>query len=321
MLELTWRCNFRCVHCYQEGLRDRHDELTAEEWKRLIDELADLGCVFLTLTGGETLLRRDFGEIYTHAIKRGFVVTVFTNGSLVDDEVIELWSRLETYQRVTGNAGGFSRAMAAIDRILALGIRLELKAPAMKPLVAELPAMAEFASSRGVSFRYDAGLFPRLDGNRAPLEYRLSPAETLALESKAPGFATLLDACFAEVPAFEDRVYRCGAGSNAFNVDPSGHIEACAISRGTSLDWREIGAGGAWEGLAGEASRAHRFADGKGQRFPGSDTMGSCGNCSARGGCGRCPGKSWLETGDVEKPVAHYCDITVSKLKLLKKAS
>jgi MoaA/NifB/PqqE/SkfB family radical SAM enzyme len=53
-LELTWRCNFRCVHCYQEGLRKRHDELTTREWKQLMDELVELGCLFLTLTGGTT---------------------------------------------------------------------------------------------------------------------------------------------------------------------------------------------------------------------------------------------------------------------------
>ena len=93
MLELTWRCNFRCVHCYQDGLRERHRELSTVEWTTLIDELVGLGCAFLTLTGGDPLLRRDFAAIYSHAFDRGFVITVFTNAALLDAEVLALWAR------------------------------------------------------------------------------------------------------------------------------------------------------------------------------------------------------------------------------------
>jgi radical SAM protein with 4Fe4S-binding SPASM domain len=322
MIELTWRCNFRCVHCYQEGLRERHAELSTAEWKRVLDELAELGCLFLTFTGGEALTRKDFAEIYSHAIQRGFVVTVFTNGSMVSESLLALWARLpprkveitlygmsaEKYREVTGHADGFAKAIDAVERLVAMGIRVELKSPAMRPLMDDLPAMAKFAEARGLSFRSDPGLFPRLDGDRTPLRYRLSPQEVAAIESQTPGLTEALDSCFAGVPDLGDKVYRCGAASNAVNVNPSGHFEACAISRGTSLDWRALGAAAAWEGLGPEAARTHRPAHAAALGAPGA--VDNCGSCKVRGACSRCPGKSWLESGDVEKPVPHHCDVS-----------
>jgi radical SAM protein with 4Fe4S-binding SPASM domain len=322
MVELTWRCNFRCVHCYQEGLRDRHVELSTPEWKTLLDELAELGCVFLTLTGGETLARKDFAEIYRHAVTRGFMVTVFTNGSLVSEDILKLWAKLpprkleitlygmsrEKYAEVNGQPDGFTAAFEAIDRLGAMGIRVDLKAPAMRPLLSDLPAMAAFAAERGLSFRSDAGLFPRLDGNRAPLAYRLSAEESAAIARKTPGLLEAIDSCFAGVPNLSENVYQCGAASNALNVNPSGFFEACAISRGTSLDWRKLGAKAAWAGLAVEATRKHASSGLVTLGAPG--TVDSCGSCRVRGTCGRCPGKSWMESGHVEKPVPHYCDVS-----------
>lgn len=336
MIELTWRCNFRCVHCYQEGQRDSHRELSTEEWRQLLDELAVLGCVFLNITGGEPLLRKDFPDIYRHAIGRGFVVTVFSNASLITQDILALWAQLpprkveislygtnaETYRRVTGVSDGWEKAVSAVDRLCALGIRVELKAPAMKLLLDELTQMRTFARQRGLSFRADPGLFPRLDGNRAPLEQRLSPAEVLALEAADSAFQERLQACFMDVPDLGTRVYRCGAGSNAFNINPSGHFEACAIARATSVSWREVGAARAWEALRAESERVHAWTPKASLVFPseGSKPEG-CGSCAARGGCSRCPGKSWLEAGDVEKAVPHHCEVTVKKREALELSS
>ncbi len=272
-LELTWRCNFRCVHCYQDGLRDTHRELTTAEWKRLLDEIAELGCIFLTFTGGEPLLRPDFSELYEHAFRRGFVPTVFTNGALVDAALLDLWERMPpkqieltlygaseaTYARVTERGHVHERVASTVDRILERGLRLVLKAPAMRPLLGDLHALAAFAEARGLHLQTDSSLFPRLDGHRGPLAHRLSPEEAVALTAGQAGFAEHLDACFGGAPPrLPDRVYRCGAANYAFNVDPSGHLQPCVISRGVSTSFRQHGAAEAWRSLIAEGRRAAR---------------------------------------------------------------
>jgi MoaA/NifB/PqqE/SkfB family radical SAM enzyme len=312
MLELTWRCNFRCVHCFQEGQRESHDELTTAEWMRVMDELAELGCVFLVLTGGEALTRGDFADLHRHAVGRGFMVTVFTNGSLVDEPLLEVWSRVpprkvevtlygmsaETYRAVTGRREGYERARWAVEQLVALGVRVELKAPAIRPLLADLHDMAEFAAAQGLSFRIDSGIFPRLDGNRAPLAYRLSPEEAVELDSSCPDFAAALDTCFARVSDFGNRVYRCGAGSYGVGVGPSGQFVPCQISPAASASWRELGTQRAWHALSPEAARTH------------APQAGDCGDCAVRQGCSRCAGKSWMETGSIAQPVPHHCELT-----------
>ena len=98
MLELTSRCNLRCVHCYlgsqeeQHAQRDR--ELTTERVCRLLDEIAAAGCLYLTITGGDPMMRRDFCDVYTHAKKLGLLVTVFCDAILVTERILDLFKDL-----------------------------------------------------------------------------------------------------------------------------------------------------------------------------------------------------------------------------------
>lgn len=93
LLELTPRCNFNCVHCY---LQDHHAEdfLSKDDVIQMLDLLYDEGILFLTLTGGEVLTRKDFAEIYAYAKRKGFLMEVFTNGYALTEEVIALFQQL-----------------------------------------------------------------------------------------------------------------------------------------------------------------------------------------------------------------------------------
>jgi len=90
-LELTYRCNEQCVHCYcvvEHGKEAEaaKRELTYEEIVRVLDQLAELGCLYVTFSGGEVLVRRDFFDIVEHARRRGFVYRVYTNGIGLTEE-------------------------------------------------------------------------------------------------------------------------------------------------------------------------------------------------------------------------------------------
>ena len=92
-IEISRRCPLKCVHCYNNlPMNDseaRSRELDYAEHCRLLDELADEGCLWLLYTGGEIFARRDFLDIYTYAKKKGFIITLFTNGTLVTERIAD----------------------------------------------------------------------------------------------------------------------------------------------------------------------------------------------------------------------------------------
>ena len=92
-IELTFRCNLRCVHCYcnlpQNDRQAIETELETDEVYRLLDQIAEAGCLWLLITGGEPFLRDDFLDIYTYAKKKGFITTLFTNGTLLNKDLAD----------------------------------------------------------------------------------------------------------------------------------------------------------------------------------------------------------------------------------------
>ena len=92
-VELTERCNLECAHCYinlpADDQQAQRKELTYEQWCNIFDQIAEEGCLSLLLTGGEPLLRPDFLDIYAYAKRKGFIITLFTNGTMLTPEIAD----------------------------------------------------------------------------------------------------------------------------------------------------------------------------------------------------------------------------------------
>ena len=131
--ELTARCNFDCKMCYihnQESNSYRCRELTTEQWKRIFDEAYDAGMMFATLTGGECLLREDFKELYLHLWQKRVLITILTNGALINDDLLKFFKEYppdsfqislygnseDCYRRVTGHSG-FARVLDNVQKL------------------------------------------------------------------------------------------------------------------------------------------------------------------------------------------------------------
>jgi MoaA/NifB/PqqE/SkfB family radical SAM enzyme len=163
-IEVTWRCPIRCVHCYNNlpigDQEARLNELTYQEHCRILDEITEAGCLWLLYTGGEIFARKDFLDIYTYAKKKGLLITLFTNGTLITPEIadylaewrpfsieITLYGRSkETYERITGIPGSFERCMQGIRLLIDRGLPLKLKTMALtvnKDEVWEIKRFAE----------------------------------------------------------------------------------------------------------------------------------------------------------------------------------
>ena len=215
-IEVTHRCPLQCVQCYNNLAADdrtvRQQELSLTEHYRLLDELADLGCLWVLFTGGEIFLRPDFLEIYTYAKKKGFLVTLFTNAILIDERVadylaewppfaieVTVYGRTKaTYESVTTVPGSYERCMRAIELLRERKLPVKLKTVAVTLNGDEVSALRRFAEeSLQVEFKFDPLVNPRIDGSQAPLAARLSPEQVVGLEMRSPKLAAEFRALYA----------------------------------------------------------------------------------------------------------------------------
>jgi radical SAM protein with 4Fe4S-binding SPASM domain len=318
-LELTHRCNLACVHCYVNlAPNDREaqrSELTTDQWKQVIDQCADAGVLWLTLTGGEPLLRPDFCEIYEYAHYKGMVTTVFTNATLITERHLELWRRCpprgleitqygwtpETYDKITDAGAQYDRFQRGLERVRQAGVTVTLKAIAMRDSVHELLQIRDYARAEGLGFRYDAVISPRIDGGRKPLEQRLSPAELVAIEAAdlvhAEQFA---DYCKSALPsrANDDKKYQCGAGLSMIIVDPMGKMHVCQLSRRPG-----------WDLLRDGLERGFREGFGAIREERRDDTSG-CGTCGTATICSNCTGMAELEGRSADTGDPYFCNVS-----------
>ncbi len=320
-LELTLRCNVRCRHCYILYPGATTGEMSTDEVKAILDKLADQGVLFLLLTGGEIFARCDFREIYLHAKKLGFLLTLFTNATLIDEDTANFLAEWpprrievtiyghteETYERVTGVRGSFKRFRRGVELLLERKLPLGLKTVAMKTNRHEFEAIQAWAEGLGVPFRFDAVINPRLDGGTTVLDERLDPEDGVRLDglSDAHGkhYQALLDK--AQARTRSEKAFSCGAGIKTFHVDPRGHLHPCMMWRATPYDFKT----GTLDGW-----RAHVAAM-RETRIPADS---GCRSCAHHLGCNNCAATSALENHGVPgKPVSYYCRINQSREKLL----
>ncbi len=323
-IELTFKCNLRCVHCYIPDYSGAGEMSTAEIC-RILDEIADEGCLWLLLTGGEVLCRADFPEIYLHAKRRGFLLTIFSNGTLVDEGVADLLAEYppfgieftlyglsdETYLKTTGFPGRFTRVRRAIDLLVARGLPLSLKAVAMEPLADEIEAMQAFAAAFGLRFRYDAIVHGRLDGSMAPTAVRAEPGRVVAFDAEDPKrFAEWLKYYrqYVKPPRPTPYLLSCGAGVNSFHIDPKGTLLSCEALPLNGYNLRRGSFREGWYGTVGELR--HRLAG----------PQNACAPCELKALCDRCPATATLETGSPDGWIPYYCEITHRRASLLEAA-
>jgi radical SAM protein with 4Fe4S-binding SPASM domain len=303
-MDLTHRCNLRCVHCYLDPAKNKNlhnqKELQTEEFLRILDEVADAGCLYLLLTGGEPLARKDFAEIYRHAKLKGLIITIFTNGTLISEAILELFDDLppkaievsiygatrRTYESVTDVKGSYDRCISGINRLIEHDLNLRLKTILMTANRHEFDAMEQMAKDFGVPFRFDAALFPRFNGDLMPLDLRVPVEEAFEKEFSDPQRREEWGdfyAQYGDIPS-SDAKYQCGAGLSYFHIDAFGNLQACLMNVENKISIKNKSFLEGWNGGI-TSIREEKLQD---------DHV--CGDCSKRVLCGYCPPFFQLET-------------------------
>jgi len=321
-VEVTRRCPLECQHCYNNlpmGDQDaRSREMSTEEHFHMLDELVEMGCFWLLYTGGEIFARKDFLQIYTYAKQKGFLITLFTNGTLINEKIadylvewppfaieITLYGRTkETYEALTQIPGSYEKCLRGIRLLRERGLPLKLKTVATSINKHEISAMRQFAEEElGVDFKFDAQINPRIDCSQSPLAVRLTPEEVVALDVHAPERAAeyrrLAERDLESPPnlAQSETMYVCGGGMNSFAVNAYGEIGICVISQQETFSVREASVRQVWEESLLRLRMRKRTR------------VTKCIECRIQSLCGMCPANGEMENGDRESPVEFLCNV------------
>ena len=321
-IEVTRRCPLTCVHCYNNlPMSDSEaasSELTRDEHFRILDQLADAGCLWLLFTGGEIFARRDFLEIYTYAKQKGFLITLFTNGTMITPRVadylaewrpfaieITLYGRTkETYERLTGIPGSYEKCLRGIQLLRERNLPLALKSVAVTINAHELRDMQAFADELGVQFKFDSMMNPRIDCSQSPLAVRLTAEDCVALdledERRVDEWRVVAREFEgpANPPDRADELYHCGGGVSSFAIDPQGGMSICVLSQQDKFSLRTGTLRDGWDvGL--RQVRARKIS-----------MPTKCTSCELKSSlCAMCPANGELENGNPEAPVDFLCRV------------
>ncbi len=248
LLELTYACNLNCSFCYND-LTLGGQRLSLEQYRELLDDLASLGVLNLSLSGGEPLAHPHFFEIAAHARSRGFVIRLKTNGHAVRESVarrirdevdpflIEVsvhGARAESHDRQTQVAGSFERLISNIRTMKSLGLRVQANSVLTRWNEDEVDQMLDLFEELGVRLQIDPEVKPMDDGDRSPLTIEATAEGQAkyrrALEARADhhlGTAAPPRPVEARTAIVAGTDKHCGAGSNTIAIDPYGRVLPC----------------------------------------------------------------------------------------------
>ena len=319
--ELTFGCALRCKHCYSDCYNKPaylRRELKTIQVKSILDEIYKAGVIWLCLTGGDPLIRKDFRDIYSYAKNRGFIVTIFTNAYSITRKiagylkkqppfVIEITLNAvtkETYEKISQVQGSFKKVMRGISLIMEAKLPLKIKTQITKDNLRELPKIRKFIAELGLDFNPSYDLFARLNGDFSVCDLRISPEEILSLDGN---IRTQEDDCrFAlttKDPLLRDSqrksyngLFRCAVGGgDGFQVDPYGNAFLCNLIREPAFNLLKVSLDYTLNNLLSLVKNKKFITDSK------------CNGCNLRGGCRWCPGKAYVEKGNKETPIDYYC--------------
>lgn len=312
-LDLTYRCNERCVHCYLD--HDDHGEMSTAEIKDLLDQMSDAGVFFLTVSGGEILMRRDFFEIVEYARKLMFSVKLKTNAVMIhereadriaalscDSVQVSIYShRAEVHDAITKLPGSLKKSIAGARLLVERGVKVVFANVLMKQNVRDYAGVQVLAKEVGAQFTIDPTITPMMDGDRSILNLNIERAELeqvfrdSTIVADVDEFCATPDGPMAEADAFD--TLPCSAGHTACYVSPYGDVYPCVQFPLPSGNVRRIKFADIWRDSPQlKEVRSITLRD-----------MPSCSQCTHGATCTRCPGLAFLE-GNMRGPSYQDCE-------------
>ena len=303
-IELTYRCNEKCRHCYV--VSEDKEEMTYEKIRSLLDELADMKAFNLVFTGGEVFLRDDAFALLEYAYQKHFLIDIFTNGTLLDgNDFIRLksiWPRCvhfslyshipEKHDAVTQVRGSFERTLNAIKSCILMGIPVNIKTPVFDETKDDVEGIVALANSLGCSAELSRNITPKKDGDLTPLDMKIDAADDERV------VADVIDKLVDRIDNRQDpdpiRQKICGAGARSISINPYGEVFPCGMLSICLGNVNQETIRNIWE----NSERLQWWRENNRM-----SKLKGCGECEMINDCVFCPGEAMMRTGN---PLVRY---------------
>ena len=310
-VDLTYRCNERCVHCYLD--HDDHGEMSTAEITSLFDQMAEAGVFYLTLSGGEILMRRDFFPILEHARARTFCVKLKTNAVMIGEREAErlralgvesvqvsIYShRPEVHDAITKLPGSLERSLAGMRRLRAAGLKVILADVLMRQNVLDYAGVKALAAELGAAFTLDPTITPMMDGDRSILSLNVDQAALREVFRNEALVGNVEEFCAPPRGADEEDLAAlpCSAGHTACYVSPYGDVYPCVQFPLPCGNVRRQKFAEIWR-HSPQLQEVRSIALGD---------LPTCSKCVHGSTCTRCPGLAYME-GNMRGPSYQDCE-------------
>ena len=331
MFELTYNCSERCIHCYNPGAT-RNDgekshrnrtELTLEEYKRVIDEMYELGLYKVCLSGGDPFSKPIVWDIIEYLWRKEIAFDIFTNGQMVFGDVERLLSyypRLigisiysqneEIHDKITRVPGSLRKSIKFIEGLSEYGMAMNLKCVIMQPNLKTYRSVKDLARKYGAVPQFEVCVAPSNEGDMcAPRKLRLTEEQLYVVlrDDNIPLYVGPEAPNYGGQPRLMT-VNACGAGYSSFCVTPEGNVQVCCsfpASLGNVKDQSMS------EILSG--TQLHKWQEST------LDIYDECGRHDYCGYCNLCPGNNYVENGTPFKAAESNCFIAKVRFNLAQK--
>ena len=329
-LEVTSRCNERCIHCYIPNIKkDKGKDMELPLILRVLDEAKEMGTLQVTLSGGELFIHKDIASILRHARKNDFAISILSNLTLLTNDHISLLKEInpslvqvslysmkaEEHDAITLVKGSFIKTVNAIERLVSVDIPIQISCPVMKINRKSYKDVLVYASKLRTKAYTDFIMMAQSDFDTKNLTQRINLIETKELLKDMLQFdQDYLGSTLQQEPKSRDmekfkQMPLCGVGVDSICLTANGDYYPCA-------GWQGMLVGNAykhslkdiWENSE-ELKKLRTITNGS---FP------ECVVCDARDYCAMCLVRNYNEnSGDMFKITKHFCDVAFLNKKMV----
>lgn len=309
-LELTYRCNERCVHCYVDDASEANvrKELTLEEYRLILDQLRQMGCIHILLTGGEVCLRKDFLEIARYAVSSGFLVDIYTNGISLTDLQFEQLCDLKVnsvsfslysadpavHDSITKVPGSFERTLKRMMMFKCAGVDTFIKTVVIQQNLDTLEGLFELGRRLNIPVNPATNISDTHTG-QSKSDFRL---DNQLQRLCAANLIQRYDPVNPQMLHRNRNGAVCRAGITTLSIDPYGGVHPCLAFTEEVGSVRSQILTQIWE----EAPLLKKL-----RKFQFRELSEQCGECGFADTCGVCIGAAYSESGGSFCPNLDSC--------------